>query len=69
MHTATQVYKSPRVSVLQIFFAAYCGTSGRVPNCNGCPTNERIPGTSDTACTHPQHPENKQAYRELAAKR
>lgn len=58
-----------RISALQIFFEyAGCPTiGGQIPKCHGCENNERTP-VGNTACTHPQHPDNIAAYREMAGR-
>jgi hypothetical protein len=44
------------LSLLDIFFHAFCGTTekGQLPNCNGCEMN-----VHGTGCTHSENPNNK----------
>lgn len=56
-HTITH-RQSTRISLLQIFFDAYCHADGRVPVCNGCEHWQRTP-YNNCVCTHPEHPENR----------
>lgn len=38
-------------TLLELFFAAFCGTDGSVPNCKGCNFNQLGKG-----CQHDQNP-------------
>ncbi len=60
---AAKTFPRP-VSILQVFYDAYCGTDGKMPACSGCPEWRRTPG-GNPVCIHPEHPENKSSYREM----
>jgi hypothetical protein len=50
-----------RISLLQIFYDAYCNANGKLPNCSGCEYYGRTM-TKNPVCTYPEHPERKEAH-------
>lgn len=44
---------STTITILQIFFATYCGTDGYIPDCKFCEYNVKNMG-----CTHARNPMN-----------